>query len=85
MLDPGFAPGWTLGAVVEGLRGDCDYAQRLADGWRVRPWWRQRNFPAETGTGAGFSVSIGRRRLVRAVRPELSLEGLAARCGVRFN
>lgn len=84
-LDPGLKEGWSLGATVEALRGDCDAAQRLADEWKALPCWVERNFPAETGTGAGFSASIGRRRLAVSRVPQLDAGQLALTCGVVFD
>jgi hypothetical protein len=64
-LDPGLDEGWIFGAAVEAARGDCDRARSILSAWKNRPCWIQRRFPAETGTGAGHSASIGRRRMVK--------------------
>jgi len=82
VLDPGLKEGWLLAATVEAARGDCDGARRTMDGWRALPWWTERGFPAETGTGAGFSASIGRRRLIAPHRAELDPAKALAACGI---
>lgn len=84
-LDPGLKEGWILGAVVASLRGDCDRVAALVAGWHARPWWEERNFPAETGTGAGFSASIGRRRLAGTRVPELDPARAYFACGVAID
>ncbi|MFN2425583.1 MAG: glycosyltransferase family 39 protein [Candidatus Binatia bacterium] len=83
-VDPGLKAGWQLAATVEAVRGDCDEAQRVVDEWQALPWWTQRLYPAETGTGAGFSASIGRRRLIAPSRDELLPPASLARCNITF-
>ncbi|MFN2375848.1 MAG: glycosyltransferase family 39 protein [Candidatus Binatia bacterium] len=81
-IDPGLAEGWMLAAAVRAAAGDCEGARRLLREREALPWWTQRRFPAETGTGAGFSASIGRRRLVAPVRPEIDPPRALAACDV---
>ncbi len=81
-FDPGLEAGWRLAAAVEALRGDCDAARTVLDAWRRLPWWTERAYPVETGTGAGFSASIGRRRLIAPQRAELVPERALAACGL---
>ncbi len=78
-LDPGLEQGWALAAAVEAVGGNCDAARGILTEWNARPAWTERNYPAETGTGAAFSASIGRRRLIAPRLPELR-EALA-KCG----
>jgi tetratricopeptide (TPR) repeat protein len=81
-LDPGLKEGWTLGVTLEALRGDCAGAEALGEQRRSLPWWTRRNYPFETGTGAGLSASIGRRRLPVSTVPELDTGQALLTCGV---
>lgn len=82
-LDPGLEEGWTMGATVEAAAGDCQAARRILDEKRDLPWWTQRKYPVETGTGAGFSASIGRRRLITPVLAELDPSRALAACEIK--
>lgn len=79
-LDPGFDEPWALAAAVEASRGDCAAAKTLVAEQAARPAWVQRRFPAETGTGAGLSASIGRRRLIRPSLAETDVVRALAAC-----
>lgn len=81
-FDPGLKDGWQLAAAVDALRGDCDAARAVLEGWRELPWWTERAYPVETGTGAGFSASIGRRRVIAPQRAELDPARALAACGL---
>lgn len=79
-IDPGLDQGWMLAAAVRAAAGDCEGARGLLREREALPWWTQRRFPAESGTGAAFSASIGRRRLVAPVRPEIDPTRALAAC-----
>jgi len=81
-IDPGLADGWTLGAAVSAARGDCDGARAILDAWKSLPCWIERQFPAETGTGAGHSASIGRRRLARPRTQRFNPDLVLRACGI---
>jgi tetratricopeptide (TPR) repeat protein len=81
-LDPGLAEAWHLEATVDALLGDCAAARKTMDEWRELPWWTTRSYPVETGTGAGFAASIGRRRLVQPSARELTSRVAFEACGL---
>ena len=70
-----------MAAAVEAVRGDCEAARGMLESWRRLPWWVQRRYPVETGTGAGSSASIGRRRLIAPRVAELDPEQALGKCG----
>ena len=82
ILDPGLKEGWLLAAAVKAARGDCDGARRTIEEWHTLPWWTERRYPVESGTGAGFSASIGRRRLIAVHRAELDPATAFVACGM---
>ena len=81
-LDPGLAEAWHLEAKVHALLGDCAAAKRTMEEWRELPWWTSRSYPVETGTGAGFAASIGRRRLVHPSAREITSRTAFEACGL---
>ncbi len=81
-IDAGLSEGWVLAATVESMRGDCDAARRTLESRRGLPWWTERNYPVETGTGASFSASIGRRRLITPRLSVVDPDQALHRCGL---
>lgn len=62
--DPGLAGAWTAAAIVEAATGNCPSAASLLEEGGQAVALTPRRFPVETGTGSGFSASIGRRATI---------------------